>query len=83
MRDNIEWRLVEILEGGIREAQIFDTEMNDEETEDNVLWDDKSVLKHPNVQATREKYWQRYIKELKEQSKQKLVTSSAAEMNLK
>jgi len=53
MRDNTEWRLVEILEGGIREAQIFETDMNDEENDDNSLWDDISVLKHPNVQATR------------------------------
>ena len=57
MRDNIEWRLVEILEGGIREAQIFDTEMNDDDFDDGGLWDDISVLKHPNIQATREKYW--------------------------
>ena len=42
--------------------------MNDEEIEDNVLWDDQSVLKHPNIQATREKYWQRFIKELKDQN---------------
>jgi len=40
MRDNIEYRLVEILEGGIRDAQIFDTDMNDEDSEDNALWDE-------------------------------------------
>ena len=83
MRDNIEWHLVEILEGGIRKAQIFDTDMNDEEIEDNVLWDDQSVLKHPNIQATREKYWQRFIKELKDQNAQKKVEAQMSDLALK
>ena len=81
MRDNIEWRLVEILEGGIREALIFDTDMNDEDTDDNILWDDKSVLKHPNVQATRQKYWKRFINEIKD--KKEPVQVKMAEMTLK
>lgn len=67
MRDNIEWKLAEIL--AIRDAKFFKEEVNDSEFDDAKLYDDLPVQEHP-IQNTNEQnkmtYLQKYLKEFKE-----------------
>lgn len=67
MRDNIEWKLAEIL--AIREAKFVLEEVNNSSTDDKDLYDDLPVLQHPHENTNEENkttYLKKFIEEFKE-----------------
>lgn len=72
MRDNIEWKLVEIL--AIRDAKFFKEEVNDLDIDDKELYDDLAVQQHPEMQTKDQNkmtYVSKYLEEFKEQMAQR------------
>ena len=73
MRDQIEWKVVEILD--IRKTKLFLELANSDDDDDDYVekYDTLPISQHPKLEA-KEMYWQQYLREFKKDQDEKAKT---------